>query len=251
VVSESLARRLWPAARAVGQYLRIPSPDATAANAANGTSYLVVGVVQDVRQVDYDDGHVQVDTNPRDAYLPLLQDAGRFAFLFGRNVSSVPDVLRSIVTELDPNAAVEPPQSLASALEETRSGPRQLAWVLSSFAAFAALLALLGVYSVIAYGVRQREHEIGVRLVVGADPRAVTRLFVREGAPLLACGLAAGLLGAAALGRLLRSQLFGVEPIEPGILTAMTAAFAICGWMALRLPAGRAALVNPADLLKE
>ena len=241
VVSESLAHRLWPGARAVGQRLRISNSDDRATNAANGTLHVVVGVVQDVKQVDYDDGQVQADANQLDAYVPLLQDAGRFAFIYTRHFSDAPDALRLTVAELDREAAVGPPESLASALDEARNGPRQLAWLLSAFAAFAALLALLGVYSVIAYGVRQREREIGVRLMVGADPRAVTRLFVREGSPLVACGLAGGLLGAAALGQALRSQLFGVEPMDPGVLAATTALFAMCGWLALWWPARRAA----------
>jgi len=247
VVSESLARRLWPAGRALGQRLRIS--DAT--TAANSTPHLVVGVAHDVRQVGYDDGQVQADANQLDAYVPLLQDAGRFAFVYTRHFSNTPDALRLTVTQLDPEAAVEPTESLASALDAARRGPRQLAWVLSAFAAFATLLALLGVYSVIAYSVRQREREIGVRVVVGADARAVTRLFVREGCPLVACGLAAGLFGAAALGQVLRSQLFGVEPIEPGVLAATTVMFAMCSWLALWWPARRAALVDPAHVLKD
>lgn len=251
VISESLARRLWPGARAVGQSLRISDTGAGAPNAVRGTRHLVVGVVQDVRQVDYDDGQVRADASQLDAYVPLLQDATRFAFLYTGDSSNTPDALRLTIAELDPEAAVGAPKSLASALDETRTGPRQLAWVLSSFAAFAALLALLGVYSVIAYGVRQREREIGVRLAVGADRRAVTRLFVREGSPLVAWGLAAGLLGAAALGQVLRSQLFGVEPVEPRILVATTALFAMCGWLALWWPARRAAQVDPAHVLKD
>jgi predicted permease len=249
VVSESLARRLWPGVRAVGQRLRVPDADAT--TAAHGTAHLVVGVVQDVRQVGYDDGQVHADANALDAYVPLFQDPGRFAFLYTRLFSNAPDALRLTVAELDPEAAVAPPESLAAALDEARSGPRQLAWVLSAFAAFAALLALLGVYSVVAYGVRQREREIGVRLVVGADARAVTRLFVREGSPLVAGGLAAGVFGAVGLGQVLRSQLFGVEPIEPGVMVATTAVFAVCGWLALWWPARRAALVDPAHVLKD
>jgi putative ABC transport system permease protein len=147
--------------------------------------------------------------------------------------------------------ALEPPRSVAELLEESRSGPRQLAWVLSSFAAFAALIALVGVYSVCAYSVRQREREIGVRLVVGADPATVTRLFVREGSSSIAAGLAAGLLAAAILGHVLRSQLFGVEPLAPGLLAATTALFAACGGLALWWPARRAARIDPARVLKD
>lgn len=249
VVSESLAFRLWPGARAVGQRLRIPDRDAR--TAADGRPHLVVGVVQDVTQIDYDDGRVQADANQLDAYVPLLQDAGRFAYVYAHRFSTTSDALRLAIAELDPEVAVEPPESLASALERARSGPRQVTWLLSAVAAFATLLALLGVYSVIAYAVRQREREIGVRMVVGADPRAIARLFVREGSAVVACGLTAGLFGAAAMGQLLRNQLFGVQPIEPGILAATTALFAICGWLALWWPARRVAQVDPAQVLRD
>jgi predicted permease len=251
VISESLARRLWPGARAVGQRLRVFAADAHGGETVDGAPHLVVGVVRDVRRVTYDDGQVRADTSPFEAYLPLLQDAGRFAFVFARRAASDTEALRRGIGELAPDAAVGTPRSLASALDDARSGPRQLAWVLSAFAGFAALLALLGVYSVIAYAVRQREREIGIRLVVGANPRVVTRLFVREGCPLLGLGLAAGLLGAVALGHVLRSQLFGVEPTDPGVLVGMAASFALCGWLALWWPARRAALVDPAHVLKD
>jgi predicted permease len=245
IVSESLARRLWPATRAVGQRLRV-------ANAGSGdVSHLVVGVVEDMRRVIYDDGRVQADGSRYDAYVPLAQNAGRFANVYSRGFSTTPESLRTAIAEVDSEAAVAAPETLASALEAGRSGPRYLASVLSAFAAFAALLAVLGVYSVIAYGVRQREREIGIRLLVGAEPRAVSRLFVREGGPLVASGLAAGLFGAVGLGRALRSQLFEVEPVDPGTLAATTALFAICAWLALWWPARRAARVDPAHVLKD
>jgi putative ABC transport system permease protein len=250
VVSESLALRLWPRARAVGRHLWVPVTDA-AGDPAKGTLHLVVGVVRDVRQVGYDDGHVRTDTDQLEAYVPFGQNAGQFALVLVRNFPNGPEALREALAGLDREAAIGRPTNLGSALEEARSGPRQLAWVLSGFSVFAALLALLGVYSVIAYGVRQREREIAVRLVVGADPRAVTRLFLREGAPLIAGGLAAGALGAAALGQVLRNQLFEVEPVEPGILAAVTVLFAACGYLALWWPARRAALVDPARALKD
>jgi putative ABC transport system permease protein len=160
------------------------------------------------------------------------------------------DALREVVAGLDSEVAIRPLEPVAEMLAESRSGPRQLAWALSSFAAFAAVLALIGVYSVIAYSVRQREREIGIRLMVGAEPRAVTRLFVRQGSPLVAAGLAAGLAGALVVGFALRSQLFGVGPVAPGLLATTTAVFAICGWVALWWPARRAAGVDPAHVLR-
>lgn len=250
VISESLARRLWPDARAVGQELRIAEEE-SAAETVPPVPHVVIGVVRDVEQVDYDDGRVHGDSNVLDAYVPLFREPQRSAFLYVRDFPQAPDALRTMIAELDSEVAVQPPESVAEMLAESRSGPRQLAWLLSSFAGFAALLALVGVYSVVAYSVRQREREIGVRLVVGADPRAVTRLFVREGCPLIASGLAAGLLAAAALGQVLSSQLFGVEPLAPGVLAATTSLFALCGLLALWWPARRAAAIDPAHVLKD
>jgi predicted permease len=251
VVSESLARRLWPHGRAVGQELRIGEAGAEADAVPAGATWRVVGVVRDVARVDYHDGRVRAPADRLDVYLPLLQAPGPAVHLFAPDDASAPDAIRAAVAELDPEVAVEPPRSVAELLEESRRGPRQLAWVLSSFAAFAALIALVGVYSVCAYSVRQREREIGVRLVVGADPSTVTRLFVREGGLSIGAGLAAGLLAAAALGHVLRSQLFGVEPLAPGVLAATTALFAACGVLALWWPASRAARIDPARVLKD
>ena len=251
IVSESLARRLWPEGRAVGQQVRLIDDTDRSAPARPQVAHLVVGVVGDVRQLDYNAGRVHADTNVLDVYVPLLQRPGLFAFLYVRGAPHLAESVRTTIAAIEPEAAVQPARHVADMLDTSRRGPRQLAWVLSSFAAFAALLALLGVYSVIAYGVRQREREIGVRLVVGADARAITRLFVREGGAVVAGGLLLGVLGAAALGQVLRSQLFGVEPVDARILTATTAAFALCGWAALWWPARRAACVDPALVLKD
>lgn len=251
VVSESLGRRLWPGEQPIGQRLRIPDPAAQDTGADSGTAHVVVGVVADVRQLDTADGRVRNDAHQLEAYLPLLQDAGRFAFLYSRSGAREADGLQAFIARLDPQAAVATPRALAAALDTALARPRGLAWLLSAFATFASLLAILGVYSVIAYSVRQREREIAVRLVVGADPRDIRRLFVREGGRLVAAGLVAGVLGALILGRVLQSQLFGVGPAEPRTLAATTVVLALCGWVAFWLPARRAAAVDPARMLSD
>jgi hypothetical protein len=248
VVSDSLARRLWPGSRAVGQRLRIREGEDP--ETAAGTDHVVVGVVRDVRLVDYDDGQVRTNLDRLDAYVPLMRGPGRFVFLYTHGFPDSPESLRLAIAALDREASIGSAVSLASQYQAARSGPRQLAWLLSGFAAFAAVLALLGVYSVIAYSVRQREREIGVRLVVGADRRTVTGLFIREGATLVACGLAGGAFGAAAIGYVLRSQLFGVAPIEPWLLAGTTVMFGLCAFVALWWPARRASLVDPSQVLK-
>ena len=107
---------------------------------------------------------------------------------------------------------------------DERTRPEFVASLLAVFAGFASVLALVGMHGVIAYAVGQREREIAVRMAVGADPRAITTLFLRQGGLVLAPGLGAGVAGALALGSVLRSLLFGVAPDDPAVLASVTAA---------------------------
>jgi putative ABC transport system permease protein len=136
------------------------------------------------------------------------------------------------------------------AVDEVTARPRFLAWLLGAFAAIAALLALVGVYGVIAYAVRQREREIAVRLAIGADPGQITRLFLRQGGVLLLTGLALGVVGALAAGRLIESQLVGVTPRDPMALAMAVVAFATAGLVAIWWPSRRAGATDPAIALK-
>jgi predicted lysophospholipase L1 biosynthesis ABC-type transport system permease subunit len=150
----------------------------------------------------------------------------------------------------DPEIAVQGGRPLLDAMNEATSRPRFLAWLLGSFAAIAALLALVGAYGVIAYAVRQREREIAVRLAIGADPARITRLFLRQGGWILLTGLAVVLVGALGAGRLIESQLYGVTPRDPVALAGAVAAFATAGLFAIWWPARRAAATDPAIALR-
>ncbi len=241
VVSESLARRLWPAASAIGQRLSI-HPDGP----GEIQEHVVIGVVNDVRQT-------HGDTDTADAYLSLAQRAGRFAFLYLRQTRTATweAEIRDAVASIDPEIALGQPRSLGLGIEQERAKPRFLAFLLAVFAGFACLLALVGVHGVIAYAVRQRRREIAIRLAIGASGRAITSLFVRQGAVVLAIGMIAGIAGAVALGRVLRSQLFGVEPGDPAVLAGAVAAFGASGLAAIWWPAARGAAADPASVLKE
>lgn len=118
-----------------------------------------------------------------------------------------------MLKEIDPEITVGAVQPLQSAVDEQLSRPRFLATLFASFGLFAMLLALMGVYGVIAYAVRQREHEVAVRMAVGADAKSIMRLFIGDGALVLAFGVSLGSLAAWGMGRLLGSQLFGVQPL--------------------------------------
>jgi ABC-type antimicrobial peptide transport system permease subunit len=209
----------------------------------------VVGVVGDTRQT-----HTDVDQ--RDVYVPFLQAPARYASLYfrvdGQRALSVA-ALREAVARVDPDVLVSTDVTGSNRLaaEESRqlAGPRFLLSVLSAFAFFALLLAVLGMYAVTAYTVRQREREVAIRIAVGASVRAVVAMFLKEAGLVLLAGVAAGLLGAAAVARLLASQLYGVEPLDPATLAAacgfiVGAALLAAWWPATRAAAGDPRILN-------
>jgi putative ABC transport system permease protein len=122
--------------------------------------------------------------------------------------------------------------------------------LIAAFAALAVLLAAIGIYGVLAYLVTQRVQEIGVRLAIGAAPRDVVRLFVREGATLTCIGLVCGLAGALAAAQALTSLLFGVEATDPSTFAGVAVALAFVAFVATYVPARRAARVDPMTALR-
>jgi putative ABC transport system permease protein len=248
MVSETLARRLWPQGRAVGQRLRL-RPEGEPGDtgpASTETVVTIVGVSADVRQG-------VADIELADLYRPLLQQPSRFVFVqtkvrhaatgwegaFARAVSSIDADL--------PLGSVRP---LDQALAHERARPQLLAAVLAAFAAPAALIALIGLHTAMAYTVRQRGREVAIRLALGAGGRSIVTLFVREGCATLVAGVALGLLAAASLGRLLQSELFGVRPAEPLLLGVTALLLGVCGVVAIWQPARRAARTDPAIALR-
>jgi putative ABC transport system permease protein len=155
------------------------------------------------------------------------------------------------VTRVDAEVAVGAPRPLALGLEQERMRPQFLAYLLTVFAILASVLALVGMHGVIAYAVRQRQREIAVRIAVGATSAAVTSMFLRDGLWVLTGGVVVGLAGAVGLGRVLQSQLHGLQPVEPRILAAASIVFVLCGLAAIGWPARRAAAVDPSLPLKE
>jgi putative ABC transport system permease protein len=244
VVSETLARRLWPAGNAIGSTVVIPEDRDDAEPVP--VSRVVVGIVGDVRQYP-------ADLELADTYVPILQTPGRFVFALIRTAGApegwLPQI-RAAFRDIDPEIAVQRSRPLATVIDEVTARPRFLTWLLASFALIAALLALVGTYGVIAYAVRQREREIAVRLAVGADPARIARLFLRQGGGILAMGLAVGLVAVLAGGRLLESQLFGVTARDPLTLVTAVVAFAAAGLAAIWWPARRAATTDPALALR-
>lgn len=246
LVSETLARRLWPEGSAIGQTIRVMHRRLDTGDTVE-VRRTVVGVVGDVR-------HTPTDQETADVYVPLLQEPGRHARVLVRASGTTERwgrELRRVAAGIDPEATLSGVRPLADYAADQLARPRFLAALFSGFGLFATALALLGVYGVVAFVVEQREREVAVRIAVGASGGAVLRLFAREAAGMLAVGLGAGFLGAVLLGRILRTQLYGVPSVEPFTLAAaallVTAGMALATWW----PARRATRIDPALALRE
>jgi putative ABC transport system permease protein len=122
--------------------------------------------------------------------------------------------------------------------------------LLATFAASAVLLALAGIYGVIAYAVTQRTHEIGVRMALGARGDAIVRMVVRQGIAVALAGIGMGIAAALGLTRLMTALLFDVKPDDPPTFVAVAAVLAIAALAASWIPARRAARVDPLEALR-
>jgi ABC-type antimicrobial peptide transport system permease subunit len=206
----------------------------------------VVGVVGDIRQ-GYEDSDL------RDIYVPLVQVPTRFASIHVRTdraASFWEQSVRAAAAQLDPYAQIAAARTIVSE-DRQRAGTRFLTSMLTGFAIFAALLAVLGIYGVTTYAAQQREREIAVRVAVGASRSAVVRLFLREGARVLAMGLGLGLAGAFGAVRILESQVYGVQPFDVAALMAAFVLMTAAGLFATWWPAKRAAARSPMVALKD
>jgi putative ABC transport system permease protein len=244
MVSRTLARRLWPTTSAVGQAIRIMNSNS--ANASS-TTRTIVGVVDDARQAT-------TDEDLADVYVPLLQTPSRFASIHVRSSlpsTSLMTALRQVMKDIDPEVFLSPIQDVQSIADDQLVRPRFLTSLLSAFALLALVLALIGIYGVIAYTVKQREHEIAVRMAVGASARSVIVMFMREGTIVIAAGVAVGIFGARAIGEMLQSQLFGLQPFDSWTIIAMSFLIALSGLIATWWPARRAAGTDPILALRE
>jgi putative ABC transport system permease protein len=245
IVSETVASRLWPSASALDR--RIFVSGRTPGNVEGDRWRTVVGVTADVRQSS-------TDEDLADVYVPFLDAPARFASVYARTtgppVASL-RALRQAAGEIDREVSLEGLGSLEELLANERRGPRFLGILLAIFAGVAVALALVGVYGLVAYGVSQRRHEIAVRIAFGADPRAVPRRFVREGAAIAGLGLLPGLYGARVMGRLLETQVHGVRTDDLVTLVVAAGTLAAAAIVAAWWPARRAAATDPAIALRE
>ena len=243
VVDQALAAKAFPSASAVGKRIlvRVNTPEAEWVE--------IIGVVAHVRttslaeagreQIYFADGFLGNGAVPRWA-LRVEGDPARYGA-----------AVRAAVAQQDRGMVVTEMQSAEEILRHARSGTRFQLLLIGVFAAIAALLAGIGLYSVLATVVRQRTAEIGVRMALGAAPQAIFSLIVGQGLRLSAAGIAAGLLASVALTRIMTTMLVGIRPTDPITFGTMVALFAGIAALASWLPARRAASLDPTIALRD
>ena len=242
VVSEAMARRYWPAANPVGRRITFGNPADTAS-----TWLTVIGVVGDVRQ----EGPT-VPAYPQ-IYVPLAQVGARSMLMAlrtgGEPLALVPSV-KAAVSALDAGLALSRVATMEQRVAGALARPRVNALVLAGFAATALLLAAVGLYGVIAYGVVQRSRELGIRLALGAKGDDVVRLVLQGAVLPVVGGVLLGLAGALAAGRLHGSLLYGVPSTDPLTFAVVTGFLLSVALLASWVPARRAARADPMTALR-
>jgi predicted permease len=242
IVSEELVRQQFPDGSPLGRRLRI---NVDHANGRSDVEWTIVGVVGNTRSTL--DGPVR-----QTIFVPRTQRPG-FGITYFVRTPQDPMLLATsvsgVVHTLEPEAPVQV-RTLDEVVSNTIARPRALSVLVGVFALVALALAAVGVYGVMAYSVRERTQEIGVRMALGATATSVFRLVLGEALRLVLIGVAAGVVAAGALTRLLERLLYGVEPLDPWTFAATVLALLLVATIASYIPARRGMRMAPIDALR-
>lgn len=239
IVDEKMARRFWPYGTAVGKHVRRTGQDAWVE---------IVGVAAVVKQYGLD-----LDTRMT-VYFPQAQLPLPNMYIVARTRADPASAAQAIVREIhsiDPQLPVYGIRTMQERLSRSVARQRFAMSALGAFAGFALILAVVGIYSVVSYLVAQSTHDIGLRVALGALPRDILALVLGHGMKLASAGVAAGLLGAAFLTRLMQSLLFGVRASDAATFAGVATLLALVALIASYIPAVRAARLDPAEALRE
>jgi predicted permease len=239
IINEMAARRFFPGVDPIGKTIQVGNP----------VDLRIVGVVQDSKYGDLRD---RIEST---VYVSALQrpDAAWRSTLYLRVSGSTVSLLASLqstVSSLAPDLPLFAVRTMDAEVGSLLARERMLAWLSASFGLAALVLAAIGVYGVLAYAISRSTREIGIRMALGAQRRAVLGLVLGRGLKLVGAGTVLGLMGAMASTRLLRSLLFDVGPADPLTFVAVPLLLVFVALLACWLPARRAAKVDPMVALR-
>lgn len=233
VIDENFAKRFWPNGDAIGKHLW----------GDPARKFRIVGVVGAVKQYGLNiEGRIVV-------YRPSPY-ATWHVFRTTSDPSTVASAVVRKIRELDPTITVSDIQTMADRVGQSMARERFATWMLGAFAVFALILAVVGVYGVLSHLVTQGTHDIGVRMALGAERSRIQRMVLRQGLELTGVGVVLGLIGAAAVTRVMSSLLFGVSTTDPATFVAVPLVLLATAMLAGYVPARRATRVDPVTALR-
>ena len=240
IVSNAMANLFWPGENAMGKRFRVSfTPEIL---------YTVVGVVGDIKDRGLDT--LEPVTM---LYEPLRQNENGSVSLVVRgetNLAGLTPAIRGVLAKIDPALPIREVKTMDELVATSLSQHRFTLWLFAALAGLAFLLAIVGIYSVLAYSVRARVQEIGVRLALGAGPADILRLVVVEGMRPALAGVVLGAVGAFALGGVLSKLIYGVSPTDPLTFVAVALLLSGVAAAACAVPGYRATRVHPVTALR-
>jgi predicted permease len=238
VISETSASKFWPGEDPIGKLIDVNF---------RGRWFEIVGIVADVKNNRLE------DPASADVYIPHTQSIDLPRMLSVRGTIDKAALTASVkreISALDRNIPLTAIKTMDEKFSEATAQARYNALLLVLFAALALVMSQMGIYGVMSYAVSTRKHEIGIRMALGAERRAVLGLIIGQGMKLAAAGLAIGLIAAVAVTRVIKTLLFGVDTNDPMTLCGVALLLAIVALLACWIPARRATKVDPLVALK-
>jgi len=246
LINETMAETYWPGQDPIGRRIRQGAP--------TRPWVTVVGIVSDVRHNGLEVAIKEKFYRPHTQWPMSTGNAVRNMHLVvktaGDPLSLVPSI-RAEVQALDPRLPIANIRTMDEVVATAMSQPRLAQSVLMLFGMLALLLAAIGLYGVLSYVVSERHHEIGIRMAIGAEPRGVRSMVLRQGLTLALSGVVVGVVVSFALARLIQGLLHGVAPHDPATFATVPAVLALVAFGASWIPAWRATRVDPLKALRD
>ena len=241
IIDDHMAQQIFPNEDPIGRRLKFGDAK------SESTWETIVGVVGRVKQYGLDaDARIAL-------YRPHTQSVARQLYVVVRtdaDPAALAGAVTRVIRGLDPDLPISNVRPMSGRIEESLVRRRFSMVLLGAFAGLAFVLATIGVYGVMAYLVSQGTRELGIRIALGATPRAILGLVLRHGLVIAAAGMAAGLAAAILLTRLMRGLLFGIEPADPLTFAFTSSVIAVTAVAACYFPARRAARIDPLESMR-